>query len=424
MRRNPNHHVQNPCSVFLTVLLMSVTLVHARGGDWPQILGPNRNGIASNEKLLKTWPATGPKKLWTVPLGSGFAGPAVVENNVFVFHRIDDNERLEVLSAADGKRVWKVDYPASYQAGFNPDDGPRCVPLVTEQDVICFGAAGNLYCVDRGGRKRWERDLAGEYGAAEGYFGAGSCPIVIDDLVIVNVGGKRRNAGLVAVRLKDGKDAWTAVAEDASYSSPIVVEIGGKKKLVAVTRLKLMVVDPTNGKVEAEMPFGMRGPTVNAANPIFFQNNIFVTASYGIGAALLSIDDGTKLNKVWANDNSMSSQYNTPIYRNGYLYGIHGREDAGPADLRCIEAMTGKVVWAERRFGVAHLISVGDRMIALTADGSLRLLGCNPDGFKKIEELSISRDTTRAQPALSDGRLYVRINRGRGGYLVSLQVGE
>src|SRR5262245_32253548 len=113
-------------------------------GDWPQILGPNRDGKASGERLLDTWPAAGPKILWKFPLGSGYAGPAVVGQRVLVFHRLADKERVECLDATSGKSQWKADFPANYRGGINPDTGPRCVPLIVGDVVYCYGAAGDL----------------------------------------------------------------------------------------------------------------------------------------------------------------------------------------------------------------------------------------------------------------------------------------
>src|SRR5688572_15592218 len=107
----------------------------AFAGDWPQILGPNRNGVAVEEAAIAPWPKAGPKKLWSTPLGFGFAGPAVVGNRLIAFHRVQGQERVECFDAGDGTSQWRTDFDASYAGGVNPDNGPRCVPLI-HQDRI------------------------------------------------------------------------------------------------------------------------------------------------------------------------------------------------------------------------------------------------------------------------------------------------
>src|SRR6476660_5185991 len=152
----------------------------ARGGDWPQILGPSRNGHAEGERLLERWPAGGPKVLWRYRLGSGFAGAAVAGERVIAFHRAGANERVECLEAATGKTTWRADYSASYRGGFNPDTGPRCVPLIAGENVYVLGAAGDLHAVTLdAGKTLWSRALYADYGGDEGYFGAGSTPILV-----------------------------------------------------------------------------------------------------------------------------------------------------------------------------------------------------------------------------------------------------
>ena len=80
----------------------------ASAGDWPQILGPHRNGHADGEQLNDSWPASGPKVLWRYPLGSGYAGAAVLGQRAIVFHRVGASERVECLDAGSGKSDQKT----------------------------------------------------------------------------------------------------------------------------------------------------------------------------------------------------------------------------------------------------------------------------------------------------------------------------
>jgi outer membrane protein assembly factor BamB len=376
-------------------------------GDWPQILGPNRNGVAVDEPPIQPWPPAGPKGIWTVAIGSGFAGPVIVGDRTVIFHRIGDAERIECLDMATGKGHWQADFPATYAPGVNPDNGPRCVPLVHKDRVFVFGAAGTLHCVMLAdGKKAWSRDPYADYEGQEGYFGAGSTPIVVSDKLLVNVGG--RDAGLVAFDLTNGKTLWKATSEGASYSSPTSATVNGKLCAIFVTRMKCLAIDPANGAVVFQFPFGRSGPTVNGAAPLVIGDQLFVSASYNVGARLSSLAKPTSA--IWSNDESMSSQYTTCVFREGFLYGIHGREDHRDGELRCIELATGKVRWTVPGFGTGHLTLVNDQLLILTTEGELVLSRAQPEKHTELARSRVSSGVTRSLPAFSRGRFIFRDN--------------
>jgi len=411
-------HVWRQC---LYAALLFVAVGAIRAGDWPQILGPHRNGHADGEQLSDSWPAIGPKVLWKYSLGSGYAGAAVLGQRVVVFHRVGASERVECLDAVSGKSQWKADYPATYRGGIDPDIGPRCVPLLVGGVAYVFGAAGDLHSVALDtGKKRWSRALYADYKGDEGYFGAGSTPILIGGKLLVNVGG--RGAGIVALDPSSGQTVWKSSDEAASYSSPVAAKVGNKDEALFVTRLNCVLADPATGEIVALFPFGMRGPTVNAATPLVFDERLFLTASYGVGAALAPLDGASK-KPIWSNDNTMSSQYATPVEHDGFIYGIHGREDVGIAELRCIEAATGKVRWSKTGYGVAHLILAGDKLLIQKTDGHLALAAADPSAYREVAAARIASGPTRAFPALARGRLYARNGSG-GGELICLEVGQ
>lgn len=393
-----------------------------RAGDWPQILGPNRNGKAVDERPIKPWPLAGPKQVWSFELGQGYAGPSVVGERVIVFHRQGSKERVEAVSRSTGKSLWHRDFVASYQGGVNPDGGPRCVPLVHGDSVFVFGAGGDLHCVAlKDGKHRWSRAAYQDYSGKEGYFGAGATPIVADEKLIVNVGGK--DAGLVAFDLKNGETVWRVADDDASYSSPAVAKIGGTTHVVFVTRFHTVSIDPSDGGERFRFPFGARGPTVNAATPLIWDDYLFVSAAYRVGAQLWRVR-AKNATRVWANDEVMSSQYTTCVYRDGHLYGTHGREDFRNGELRCVDAKAGKVVWSFPGTGVAHTILVGERLLLLSVDGSLRLAEANPKAYRELAKTKIVDSITRALPAYSNGQFFVRTSEGDAAQLLCLQLGD
>jgi outer membrane protein assembly factor BamB len=402
------------------LLILIVACECGFAGDWPQILGPHRDGKAETETLAASWPAAGPKLLWQRDVGRGYAGVAVVGNACILFHREGDNAIVERLDADTGKSRWKKGFPTHYESGIAPDDGPRCTPIVHDEHVYVFGADGDLHALNLAdGTVVWSKDLYREFGAPSGYFGAGSTPLLEDELLFVNVGGKS-GYGLVAIDAATGEARWHKTDEQASYSSPIATAIDGARQVIFVTRLNVVSVDPKTGEERFRFPFGMRGPTVNAAMPIVLGKLLFVTANYGVGAKLAEISAGGA-NVRWEKDEVLSSQYTTPIEHGGFLYGIHGRQDVGVAELRCVEMATGKVCWTEPNFGSANLIGIGDQLLIQKISGELVLAKRDPAKFMKLADVKLfpNGSVVQALPALSNGVYFVRDE----GTLKALRVG-
>jgi len=293
------------------------------------------------------------------------------------------------------------------------------VPLIHDGYVYLHGAQGDLHCVSlETGQTRWSRPARKEFKSPEGYFGVGSTPIVEDGKLIVNVGG-RTDSGLVAFSLDTGKTLWKAMDDRASYSSPTAATIAGERHVIFVTRMNCVSVDPANGKVRFQFPFGKRGATVNAATPLVFNDHLFLSASYGVGAVYAKLTPN-KATVLWQSDDVMSSQFSTAVYRTGHLYGVDGREDLGVARLRCIDAKTGKVLWTEDGFGMAALILAGDNLVILKTNGELVLAKPSPEQFNKLDSARIFKTPSMALPALSEGRLYARDTKT----LKCVQLGE
>ncbi len=155
------------------------------------------------------------------------------------------------MDLASGKAKWQATWPATYRSSMDPDSGPRAVPVVAGNKAICYGAAGDLVCVNLSdGKVDWNLPLRKQFKAEDGYFGAGCSPIVIGDTVVVNIGSKK--AGIVGVSLSKGKVNWQATGYDASYASPIAVSVKNKPAVIVVTRLKTVLLDPATAKCSAK----------------------------------------------------------------------------------------------------------------------------------------------------------------------------
>ncbi len=379
--------------------------------DWPQFLGPTRNGVSTETGLKSTWPKNGPPIVWDREVGDGFSGPVVVGDRVILFQRVGDEEVVECLSAADGKTKWKKGYPTSYRDRFGKGDGPRATPLVADGRVYTLGAEGVLQCLKlEDGEKVWRRDLHKDYQTQEGFFGVATSPLLEGGRLLVNVGGAN-GAGIVAFNKDDGKELWKADDHDASYSSPVAADLAGKRQAVFLTREGLISLDPADGAIRYSKHWRSRmDASVNAASPVVVGDQIFLTACYGTGAVLLRAKaDGVE--EVWSNDKSMSCHYGTPIFQGGYLYGFDGRQEEG-ARLRCVEMKSGDVKWTQEGFGCGSMILADGKLIILTEDGDLVLAKATPEKYEELARATVlDARPLRAPVALADGKLYGRDGR-------------
>jgi outer membrane protein assembly factor BamB len=388
---------------------LALAAAAAHGGDWPQILGPTRDGVAAaDEKLAAAWPAAGPPVVWRRSVGSGHAGVAVVGTRAILFHRQGDREIVEALDAATGDTLWKSDHPTTFRPQVGGPDGPLCAPVVQAGTVITFGAQGVLSAHDlETGARRWSRATHREFTAAEGYFGAGSTPVVVGDRVIVNVGG-RDGAGVVGFDMGTGDTLWQRTAEAASYSAPVAREVDGEPHVLMVTRLSCLLIDPVTGDVRWQFPFGQRGPTVNAATPLVIGGDrLLVTSAYGIGCVCAAFDRAAA-KPAWQGEGPLASQYCTPVLVGDHLYGLDGRDDVPPADFVCVEAATGREAWRERNFGYGTLLAADGKLVVARTDGELLLVRPDPARLEVLARCRPLTGTVRALPALAAGRLYLR----------------
>jgi outer membrane protein assembly factor BamB len=266
-----------------------IAAVTAHAGDWPQILGPNRNGVAQDETLADAWPKSGPKQLWETPVGSGYAGVAIAGKTLIVFDRHDDSETVTARDAETGDELWRKTYPSTYRPQIEDSDGPRCVPVIADGRAFTFGAEGVLSAWElTTGKPLWSRKTHAEFNPPDAYFGAGSTPVVDGKRLLVNVGGRAKE-GIVAFDTATGKVLWTSTNDAASYSSPIVVTVNDVEHALFITRLHFVSLDPATGEERFRTAFGARGPTVNGANPVMIGDAALLTASYGVGAKLVRI---------------------------------------------------------------------------------------------------------------------------------------
>ncbi|MFO0949510.1 MAG: PQQ-binding-like beta-propeller repeat protein [Planctomycetota bacterium] len=356
-----------------------------------------------------TWPTSGPKVVWRRPVGSGYSGPVVARDRLLLFHQPNADELLECLDVETGKPIWSLGYPCDYQGGYGTGPGPRATPSIVGDRAFTYGAAGVLQAVSlENGKLLWRRELAKDYQIPENFFGIGSSPLVADGRVYVNVGAPE-GAGLAAFDANTGKTLWTQTNDTASYSSPVAATMQGKPFVFFFARSGLHGVDPNTGNERFFFPWRARiNASVNAATPIVVGDSVFITSSYGTGAALLNIKPDGSAEKAWTSQKVMSSQYNTPVFKDNVLFGIDGREDGDVARLVCVEWKTGKQLWRREGFGCASLMLVANQLLMLTHKGELVLADADPKAYRERARATLLAGPSRPQPAFADGQLYAR----------------
>ena len=374
--------------------------------DWPQMLGPTRNGSYAGPPLPDNWGGKGPRVVWRKAVGHGLSGPVVAGGRVILFQRVGDREVVEALNAGTGASEWRYDYPTTYRDDFGFDDGPRAVPVVSGDVVFTYGAEGQLHAVELGtGKGLWHVDAMRAYKVPKNFFGAGGSPIVDAGRVIANIGGP--DAGIVAFDAKTGRQLWIATRDGASYSSGVMTTVSGQRLALFLTRAGIVGVAPATGAVVFQRAWRSRSASsVNAASPLVVGDRLFVSAEYGPGAGVFQME-GNTLTELWSSNDALTNHYATSVHRDGILYGYHGRQEMGPA-LRAVDLATGKVRWSVDGFRAGSITLAGNRLLLMRESGELVMAEAAADRFRRLASAQVLPATVRALPAIAGGFLYVR----------------
>lgn len=412
-----------------------------QGDDWPVFLGPTRDSKSAETGLQ--WPAGGPPIVWQKELGTGYGIGCIGNGHYFHFDRHRNLARVTCLRAETGEEQWRFEYPTSYRDMLGYNNGPRSSPVLDGNRLYLFGVEGMLHCLRASdGERIWSVDTAQDYGVVQNFFGVGSTPVIEGDLLICMVGGSPAGSpglyesggrvsgngtGIVAFNKFTGKEVYRLTDELASYASPQLATIDGRRWCFMFARGGLVGFDPARGELGFQYPWRDRKlESVNASTPVVVGDEVLISETYGIGSSLLRVADNDA-QVVWKDSRnqrkkSLLAHWNTPIYVDGYLYGCSGRNPPD-ADLRCIDWKTGKVQWIEQEPGRTRarssLLYVDNHLISLGEFGVLKLIKANPQAYELVAELTLTDPATGrpllkrpcwAAPILSHGLLYVRGN--------------
>jgi outer membrane protein assembly factor BamB len=383
-----------------------IDLTATKDTDYPQFLGRDRDGVAHGVRLARDW-ARPPKELWRKSIGLGWSAFAVVGDYAVTQEQREDKELVVCYELKTGKVRWKHEHDARWldkQGG----DGPRATPTIVDGRVYTVGGTGILDCIDGAtGKNIWTRDTLTENGLSNTIWGKSNSPLVFDDKVIVT-GGKEKKDSLLAYRKDDGKPLWTAGEDDASYASPALATLAGKKQILIVNNYSVTGHDPDDGKILWNFPWP--DGIAKASQPVPLPNDrVFLSAGYDVGCVLLHVTRGSdgqwSAEPLWAT-RSMRTQFSNVVITRNCAFGLDSRI------LTCVDLATGERKWKGERFDFGQVLLVGDLLIVQAEKpGDVVLVEANPNEFKELGRFSALKDKTWNNPVLSGPYLLVRNDR-------------
>lgn len=437
-----SHGLRNQRNIVRPILTAVVALaaLAAAADDWPQWLGPQRDAVWRETGILKRFPTNGPAIRWRVPIGAGYAGPAVAEKQVYITDRqlapksvnpgdpfkkgiIAGSERVLCLDESHGKVLWKHEYECPYDVSYPA--GPRASPVVGGGKVYTLGTEGNLFCLEAlTGKVLWAKEFKKDFGIPTPLWGFAGHPLLDGQKLICLAGGQ----GSVAVAFdKDtGKELWRALsAKEPGYAPPMIYEFGGKRQLIVWHPESINSLDPETGQLFWSQPFSARNGLA-IPTPRQMGDELFITCFYD-GSIMLRPRAGNSMpTVVWRakgkneqHTEALQSIICTPFIEGGYIYGV-----CSYGQLRCLKATTGERVWEtfaatggkEERWANAFLIKNGDRFFIPNEKGDLIIAKLHPNGYEEISRAHLlkpantapGREVVWSHPAFANRCIYAR----------------
>lgn len=415
----------------LAALLLLLALpLPTLAGDWPHFLGKAHDQHAEETDLQRDLTSAPLPVVWEMERGEGHAAPVVLGNHLVLIHQKGKKEIVECRDAESGKLRWDHSYEVKISQNYGITDAPRSSPVIDPESrtVFTLGNDGALIAFAlETGDIRWATDLDKQFGETPVFFGRGSCPLVLGDQLIVNVGSP--GACVVSFEIESGKVRWKAPHEwNASYASPVPGIVNGETRvfvfaggMVDPPHGGLLSIDPKDGSIDGSIPWRSEMfASVNAASPVpCGPNRVFITEDYGKGGAMIEFDSNFRPRIAWEAPD-LSCQFQTPIYHEGCLYGFGGTGGL----LLCYDAQTGSLRWSETfirltvpwkdrdlavNFGRGNLVHVDGSFLCLGENGTLAWMDLSPHSSPQVTSATqlFYAPETWAGPVISNGRLYV-----------------
>jgi outer membrane protein assembly factor BamB len=424
------------CWAFTILLICAGS---TRADDWPQWLGPQRDGVWRETGIIEKFPEAGLKVKWRVPVEAGYSGPAVSGGRVYLTDRkagttsgrdpfqrgvIPGNERVLCLNEADGKVIWQHEYDCPYNVSY--PSGPRATPLIHDGKVYTLGTEGNLFCFNAAdGKVIWSREFKKDFAIDTPLWGFSAHPLIDGDKLICLVGGS--NSVAVAFDRRTGKELWRALgAKEPGYCPPMIYSVGKTRQLIIWHPESINSLDPETGKIYWSQPFPVRSG-LSIPTPRVQDDLLFITSFYN-GPIMLRLDrEQPAASVVWRGKNTserntdgLHSIMPTPFIDGDHIYGV-----CSYGQLRCLKTATGERVWEtfaattgdkEVRWANAFLIKNGDRYFLHNEKGDLIIARLTPKGYEEISRAKLveptntaaGRDVVWSHPAFANRCVYAR----------------
>jgi outer membrane protein assembly factor BamB len=389
------------------LLLGALTTVGA-AAEWPQFLGPDRNGVSAETGLIESFPADGPPVVWRKPGGVGMSGIAVANGLAGTLVQRDGQQWAVALDSLTGDERWATPLAPAYENAMG--NGPRATPCIAGDLIFTYTGEGILTALGaKDGTSVWSRHPVQELGGKPAEYGMASSPLVHSGLVIVAVGAPQ--ATVAAYDVQTGAPRWQAgQREAAGYSSPTLLTVNGQPQIVMFAGASVLGISPADGAVQWRHPW-KTDYDCNIAAPLSVDGGVLISCGENHGSALLAIGADGAVTERWTStgvDSVLRNEWQTSLLIDGALYGFDNVGSAGPVtNLTCIDPVTGERRWLQRRFGKGNAIAADGKLWCTTMDGELVLVRANPAAFEELGRAKVL-ETTRQAPSLSDGRLYLR----------------
>ena len=410
--------------------------------DYPRFLGNGYWAEVNGVELETDWESHPPQELWRREIGAGWSAFAIVGNYAVTQEQRGEHELVTCYRVETGEPVWvhadEARFDPADVAGSLGDVGPRATPTIHGDRIFTQGGTGIVNCLDaRTGKVLWSHDTAEKFGSAVALWGKSGSPLVVDDMVIVSVGGpadstadaaSKYDSSLVAFDIETGEVRWTAGSRKAAYASPVLADLAGERQILIVNESLVTAHRASDGKVLWEHPWGhATDESASAAQPVPLSGDrVFLSKGYGVGASLLSIrrgaDDQFEVKPLWkpAIKRVMKTKFSNVVVRDGFVYGLDD------VLLECIELETGKVRWKKRRqreFGHGQIMLIGDVILVLSETGELALVEATPERYHELASMQVLDDAnvTWNNPAFAPPYLLVRNAREAACYRLPLK---